>query len=87
MMFGPHNLSSIGFLFSPLPVCEECYSLISDKSVQLSSMTSHIQDMMSQAIRAQEQITHSASSRDSNLTFSQSVERITTQVNLLTTEV
>ena len=68
-------------------MCEECYSLISDKSVQLSSMTSHIQDMMSQAIRAQEQITQSAGSRDSNLTFSQSVERITTQLNQLTTEV
>ena len=75
------------FYFLPLPVCEECYSLISDKSVQLSSMTSHIQDMMSQAIRAQEQITQSAGSRDSNLTFSQSVERITTQLNQLTTEV
>ena len=68
-------------------MCEECYSLISDKSVQLSAMTSHIQDMMSQAIEEQEQITHSAESRDSNLTFSQSVERITTQLNQLTTEV
>ena len=68
-------------------MCEECYSLISDKSVQLSSMTSHIQDMMSQAIRDQEQITQSTGSRDSNLTFSQSVERITTQLNQLTTEV
>ena len=82
-----YSTVELTYRFSPLPVCEECYSLISDKSVQLSSMTSHIQDMMSQAIRAQEQITHITGSRDSNLTFLQSIERITTQLNQLTTEV